>query len=146
MASTLQFQCSSGILVHGDINEGNILYDSTGRVGCRLALIDWDEALRGRPCHRQISNEEEKLRYSMELVTFPSQYTKQQLLHLSQTLIRKHYQDHLGSKAILDEVLTDKQGENANRRGFLSRESVDARFKALLHCLCQPAQDTKDSH
>ena len=133
MKGTLYFQSFSNNLIHGDINEGNVLYDAEAGAGSRLKMIDWDEALRGRPCHRKISSEEERLRYPMELVTFPDQYTKQQLLHLFQTITRKHYCDDPQTNAVVNDLFSRMQCEDTQCNGFLSRASVDARFKTLLH-------------
>ena len=134
MKGTLYFQSFSNNLIHGDINEGNVLYDADAEAGSRLKMIDWDEALRGRPCHRQISSREERLRYPMELVTFPDQYTKQQLLHLFQKITRKHYcDDDPQTKDVVNDLLASMECEGKQYTSFLSRASVDARFKALLH-------------
>ena len=143
MKDTIHFQTLCNNLIHGDINEGNVLYDESAGVGSRLQMIDWDEALRGRPCHRQISTKEERLRYPLELVDFPEQYTKQQLLHLFKTLARKHYH-HDGMEADenwkgdpLSSITSSHQDKNVNHQshGFFTRTALDARFKTLLQFL-----------
>ena len=141
---TIYFQNLCNNLIHGDINEGNVLYDETATRGSRFKLIDWDEALRGRPCHRQITTEEERWRYPRELVSFPEQYTKQQFLHLFQTLVLKHYHSIVqADEKWKDDVLWSKflrrngQDKRAcqNGRSFLHRATVDAHFKELLEIL-----------
>lgn len=117
-ASTLEFQARGNSLVHGDINEGNLLYycnkhnesdlgsdidsehDNLFPVGHRLVLIDWDEASRPKPFRRKAETDEEHLRYPEGLIDFPEQYTQQQLMHLFGTLARKHY--HLEVQRVLD--------------------------------------------
>mmetsp|Transcript_14002 Transcript_14002/g.29278 ORF Transcript_14002/g.29278 Transcript_14002/m.29278 type:complete len:239 (-) Transcript_14002:302-1018(-) len=123
--STLELQSACHGLVHGDINEGNVLYNNnndgdddddkdynnnyndkkttTSRTrpissvstsittSSRLVLIDWDEAMRPKPCHRATHTDEERLRYPECLINFPEQYTKQQLMHLFGTLVCKYY-------------------------------------------------------
>ena len=88
MDRTLEFQLLTN-LIHGDINESNVLYDTNK--GHKLNLIDWDEALRTQPCHRQTLTLEEQYRYPIQLVNFPIHYTKQQLMHLLLTIIKKYY-------------------------------------------------------
>ena len=119
MQRTLQFQALTH-LIHGDIHEGNVLYNAKAIQGSRLHLIDWDEALRNQPCPRKIGCAEERLRYPPELRSFPEQYTKQQFLHLFDAIKQKYY-----SKENLD---VSPQQDNQS----LSRTAVDARFKVLV--------------
>lgn len=118
MKRTLQFQALTH-LIHGDIHEGNVLYNEQAIRGSRLSLIDWDEALRNQPCPRQIGCAEERLRYPPELRSFPEQYTKQQFLHLFDAIEQKYYSKEMKN---LDAVQDDQS---------LSRTAVDARFKIL---------------
>jgi hypothetical protein len=90
MRRTILFQKMTQ-LVHGDINEHNIVWRVKNSKNHKLVLIDWDEALREKPCFRKSETPEEKLRYPSALVDFPESYTKQQLLHLFDHLFHKYY-------------------------------------------------------
>ena len=141
MTGTIFFQNLCNNLIHGDVNLGNVLYDQASRRGQRLKLIDWDEALRGRPCHRQITTEEERFRYPVDLVTFPEQYTKQQFLHLFATLVQKHYRSIASHEEkwkdlkMQSKLLVPGNEQDLDNRILLSRSAVDARFKKLLDTL-----------
>ena len=162
--STLEIQIMGNSLVHGDINEGNVMYDddedndnddsdddkdsdnngsegndddstnasnhSRNRNHNHLFLIDWDEATRPKPCYRKITNDEERMRYPKHLIDFPVQYTKQQLLHLFGSLIKKYYP----IKAVT--FTTSSTATDTNNAGsLLSRSAVDDRFGAMIRYL-----------
>lgn len=133
---TLQIQNLFNSLVHGDINEGNMLYDESQPSGQRLTMIDWDEALRPRPCFRRTATNEEGLRYPEGLINFPEQYTKQQLLHLFATLVLKYYSEEMeGTEPFLFDL--KEQGLFLNELlpkdpRFLGRTVVDIRFKTMV--------------
>lgn len=123
---TLDFQASSNI-VHGDIYEGNVLFDKSARCGYKLALIDWDEGLRDQPCVRKIETEEERKRYPNALVNFPELYTKYQVMQLYSHFLSKNY-------AILhNDWLEAHKTATEGECGML--RSVEAGFKAMVRFL-----------
>ncbi|VEU44440.1 unnamed protein product [Pseudo-nitzschia multistriata] len=136
--SVLGVQSASGGLVHGDVHEGNLLYLGGAKHAAerapRLVLIDWDEATRGKPCHRATRTDEERLRYPGCLVDFPEQYTKQQLLCLFRALASAYYPSEA-------EGWDDRFPLTGPDRGGTSggsppgRAAVEDRFRALLRGL-----------
>ncbi|OEU13211.1 hypothetical protein FRACYDRAFT_241545 [Fragilariopsis cylindrus CCMP1102] len=125
--STLEIQIIGNSLVHGDINEGNVIRNRNHN---HLFLIDWDEATRPKPCYRKITNDEERMRYPKNLIDFPVQYTKQQLLHLFGSLIKKYYP----MKAVKFTASSTATSTN-NAGSLLGRSAVDDRFGAMISYL-----------
>jgi len=150
--STLEFQTRCNSLVHGDINEGNLLYYHCSRTGCRnsigeslfpignrLVLIDWDEATRPKALRRKVETDEERLRYPEGLLDFPEQYTQQQLMHLFGTLAKTYYPSecqriHNGwTRTLLFPPLSTEAPALFTK--YLSRSTVERRFNAMLRYL-----------
>jgi len=126
-------------------------------VGRRLILIDWDEASRPKPFRRSANTAEELMRYPDALVDHPKQYTQQQLMHLFACMSDHYY------PAETNRVKTGEDSENPDYQWlrdllippplpssrastttpyhqssfakFLSRSSVEQRFKAMLRGL-----------
>mmetsp|Transcript_35213 Transcript_35213/g.85330 ORF Transcript_35213/g.85330 Transcript_35213/m.85330 type:complete len:646 (+) Transcript_35213:75-2012(+) len=85
-------------LVHGDIHAGNILLyyykKPSKQEEPKLILVDWDEAAREKPFHRNTPTEQEKRQYPAALVHFPDLYTKYQFQELFEYYIQKYYYYH----------------------------------------------------
>lgn len=134
--STLGIQTFFNSLVHGDINEGNMLFDGNMDDHQKLFFIDWDEALRPKPCFRKISSAEESLRYPQNLIDFPVLYTKQQLLHLFKTVVLRYYSAAFECN---ESFLTLLKGQGLflpsgvePNSSFLRKAAVEERFKTML--------------
>ncbi|KAL3942861.1 MAG: hypothetical protein SGBAC_003025 [Bacillariaceae sp.] len=78
-------------LVHGDIHAGNVLLYKPSEQAPKLLLVDWDEAAREKPFHRNTKTEKEKRQYPAALINFPDLYTKHQLQLLFEFYIKKYY-------------------------------------------------------
>ncbi|CAJ1953667.1 unnamed protein product [Cylindrotheca closterium] len=79
--------------VHGDIHGGNVLlcHKTSKEHPPKLVLVDWDEAAREKPFHRNAKTEKEKRQYPAALINFPDLYTKHQLQELFEYYINKYY-------------------------------------------------------
>jgi hypothetical protein len=137
---TLTFQSISR-LVHGDIHEGNIrfqLIHGTANFSSRLNLIDWDEALPRKPCHRLICTDRDRSRYPNDLVDFPELYTKYQLLNAFHYYWSNYYisvedsmvENHQNDWHNWVENAATVPGQELRRRAV-----VDAKFQDLCKCL-----------
>jgi hypothetical protein len=152
--STLEIQIMGNSLVHGDINEGNVMYDdeddndndsdgndnevndddstnTSNHNRNHLFLIDWDEATRPKPCCRKITNDEERMRYPKNLIDFPVQYTKQQLVHLFGSLIKKYYPIEAAKLTTTEQqasVAVDKDGDDVDVKKENNNNNNSARW------------------
>ena len=89
MRGTLMIQQSFN-LVHGDIHEGNLLYNAEADNLLKLRLIDWDEAER-MPTKRIVKGDTQKERYPEQLREHAEAYTKAQLILLFRDVSEKEY-------------------------------------------------------
>ena len=128
MERTLLFQQLTD-LVHGDIHEGNILFDASANTGNQLKLIDWDEALRKQPCSRKTDTDEEKRRYPCALVSFPEEYTKHQFLVVFEVWLLSYYSE----KEKAWKIQRNRCQTKEDALGLVS--STNCRFKAMLRFL-----------
>lgn len=110
--------------VHGDIHKNNVMLCTSPTSSSRLVLIDWDEALPKKPCHRLAPTVEEALRYPANLVDFPEAYTKQQFLHLFDHLLLEEYYDNKTAQRWATSEQKDPEQITVSK--------VNERFRGLL--------------
>ena len=125
MRRVLVFQ-SLAHIVHGDIHEGNMVWNEHAAPNFQLHLIDWDEALRKQPCRRKISSDLDRRRYPNELVDFPELYTKYQLINLFNHFWNQYYSSSNGR------ILRDESSTwSPPTTGRMSTTEVNPRYEAL---------------
>jgi hypothetical protein len=134
---TLTFQFISN-LCHGDIHDGNILLQERSSRTLRLNLIDWDEALRPKPCLRIIANDKDRRRYPNSLVDFPELYTKYQLLSTFEDFWNNFYSsvdDSMIQRHQKEWQIFMEKAMRAHWQGISYRDIVDSKFTELCKCL-----------
>ena len=79
-------------LVHGDIHQGNFVYEEAAPAGlCKLRLIDWDEASNRRPMKRNVVTKVQKERFPDNLLKDAEAYTNTQLFLLFRDISKELY-------------------------------------------------------
>lgn len=132
-------------LVHGDIHQGNLLFDKDADELHKLRLIDWDEAW-DEPQKRQVKTEEHEERYPDLLLKEKEAYTKTQLI-----LLFRDISKHLYGKDIFEHggEIVFGTNHNSERLLLLNRDKTFVNLhyelleKALLRCQDDPHLEQK---
>ena len=126
------------MVVHGDIHQGNVIYQSTAERGHKLSLIDWDESSKKKPLERNVTKTHHKERYPESFLDDGLAFTQVQLIVLFRD-IAKDYQKYLGVKEINSSVtITISETKCPNPIKFVvtpSKERVKVLFDALKKTL-----------
>jgi len=137
MRSTLFLQETLS-LVHGDIHEGNVLFNAQEEKFLKLRLIDWDES-GTKPMERIVVSKVQKERYPAELLQFKEEYTKLQLIILFRDLSEAIYSKVLNEADEKSLVFDDSSGNKSLTLIGANQDRVNTVYKWLQDALFEVA-------